>query len=156
MALLVSCGTDSTGGDFARPLGRSVEFGERAVDAVRREICEELGSAFEPPTLLGVTENRFKLDGVGHEVIFAFVGTLADVTLYDRSEMPILDMQGLCAQWWIPDGSARLVPEGIAELLELAQEVLRAKLLAEIVSRGVRDLRVGSGMSLMLDDGARR
>jgi ADP-ribose pyrophosphatase YjhB (NUDIX family) len=120
-ALLVSQGTNSTGGDYVRLLGGSIEFGESAADAVQREIREELGSELESPRLLGVLENRFELDGVpGHEVLFVFFGTLSDPSLYDMKEIPILDVPGLCAHWWIPGQTPQLVPAGLADLLDLA------------------------------------
>jgi ADP-ribose pyrophosphatase YjhB (NUDIX family) len=117
-ALLVSQGTNSTGGDFVRPLGGSIEFGECAVDAVQREIREELGTELESPELLGVLENRFELDGdLGHEVLFVFSGTLSHESLYERNEIPILDVPGLNAQWWTPGQSPRLVPDDLTSLL---------------------------------------
>jgi len=42
---------------FLRPLGGSVEFGETAVDAIRREIREELHAEIADPVLLGVLES---------------------------------------------------------------------------------------------------
>jgi 8-oxo-dGTP pyrophosphatase MutT (NUDIX family) len=120
-ALLVSPGTNSTGGDFVRLLGGSIEFGESAVNAVQREMREELGSELESPGLLGVMENRFELDGVpGHEVLFVFSGTLSTASLYTMEEIPILDVPGLRARWWIPGQAPRLVPAGLTDLLELA------------------------------------
>ena len=44
---------------FFRPHGGAVEFGERAVDALRREIREELGAEIQNPVQLGVLENLF-------------------------------------------------------------------------------------------------
>jgi len=117
----VTRGTNTTGGDFVRLLGGSIEFGESAVDAVRREFREEVGSELESLRLLGVLENRFELDGVpGHEVIFVFLGELSDRPLYDFDEIPILDVPGLCAVWWVPGGAPRLVPPALTELLERA------------------------------------
>ena len=117
-ALLVSQGTNSTGGDFVRPLGGSIEFGESAVDAVQREIREELGTGLEFPKLLGVLENRFELDGdPGHEVLFVFSGAPSDESLYERTEIPILDVPGLSARWWTPSQSPRLVPDALTDLL---------------------------------------
>jgi hypothetical protein len=72
----------------------------------------------ESPELLGVLENRFELDGdPGHEVPFVFSGTLSDESLYERNEIPILDVPGLNAQWWTLGQSPRLVPDDLTSLL---------------------------------------
>jgi ADP-ribose pyrophosphatase YjhB (NUDIX family) len=65
--------------DFHRLVGGSVELGELAVDAVVREIAEELGTTLLAPRLLGVLENRFVYEGEpGHEIVFVYAGELAD------------------------------------------------------------------------------
>ena len=65
------------GAEFHRPLGGTVELGERSLDAAIREIREELGATFVPESLLGVVETIFELDGeVGHEIDFLYVGSL--------------------------------------------------------------------------------
>jgi ADP-ribose pyrophosphatase YjhB (NUDIX family) len=62
--ILVSDGVDpKTGSPYCRPLGGSIEFGERAQEAVVREIREELGVEIREVRLLGVLENLFTLDG---------------------------------------------------------------------------------------------
>src|SRR4029077_20578498 len=83
-SMLVGENTDPTTGVlFHRPLGGSVEFGERAVDAIVREIREELGCGLVEPVLLGVIENRFSYDGEpGHDVVFVFEGALDDPDIY--------------------------------------------------------------------------
>ena len=64
---------------FHRLVGGGVELGERAVDAVVREIYEELGTTLREPRLLGVLENIFVHEGeAGHEVVFVYAGELAD------------------------------------------------------------------------------
>lgn len=63
------------GSEFHRLLGGKVEFGELAVDAVARELDEELGIRFGDPRLLTVLENVFMFDGrPGHEVVFVYTG----------------------------------------------------------------------------------
>jgi len=112
-AVLVSEGENSSGGRYARPLGGSVEFGESAAEAVQREMTEELGCRLLDPLLLTVVENRFVLDEApGHEIVFVFGGRLADESLYQQDEIPVLDVPGLLALWWRPETrSSRLVPD---------------------------------------------
>lgn len=65
--------------DFHRLVGGSVELGERSIDAVVREVGEELGTTLREPRLLGVLENVFVFEGEpGHEVVFLYAGELAD------------------------------------------------------------------------------
>ena len=65
--------------EFHRLVGGSVELGELAVDAVVREIGEELGTRLCEPRLLGVLENLFLYEGEpGHEIVFVYAGELAD------------------------------------------------------------------------------
>lgn len=67
------------GEEFNRPLGGGVELGERAQDAVVREIAEELGATFRPESLLAILENLFEHHGrPGHEIVFVYAGTLAE------------------------------------------------------------------------------
>lgn len=59
---------------FYRPLGGGVEFGERAEDAARRELIEEIALPVEVRACLGVTENLFTYQGrQGHEVAFEYL-----------------------------------------------------------------------------------
>jgi ADP-ribose pyrophosphatase YjhB (NUDIX family) len=119
-ALLVSEGEDGSSDGFARMLGGHVEFGELAVDALRREFREELDCDVADISLVTVMENRFVLNGVaGHEVIFVFGCDLADASLYEREAIPILDVPGLEAVWWSPrTHRSRLVPAGLSAVID--------------------------------------
>ncbi len=78
-AHLVQRGSDATTTptDFHRLLGGHVEFGEAALDAVRREILEETAAELQDPRRLGVLENRFVYeDQPGHEIVFVYSGSL--------------------------------------------------------------------------------
>lgn len=62
------------GDAFYRPVGGGINFGERAVDALHREVREELNRRVEVVDRLGVSENIFELDGEpGHQLMFEFV-----------------------------------------------------------------------------------
>ena len=78
--VLLAEGHDSVKGEtFYRPLGGEVEFGERASEAVKRELAEETGLAIDVVAPLGVVENLFTFEGQpGHEVVFEFVARIAD------------------------------------------------------------------------------
>jgi ADP-ribose pyrophosphatase YjhB (NUDIX family) len=73
-------GEDPTGDRvFHRLIGGSVELGERAAEAIVREVAEELRATLVEPELLGVVENVFTYDGeLGHEIVFVYAGRLAE------------------------------------------------------------------------------
>ena len=101
--ILVSFGVDPrTGGRYARTLGGAIEFGERAEDAIRREMREELGVDILNPRLLGVLENIFELLGHRHhEIIFVFDAVFADTTLYDRSALQVNESACIEPATWV-------------------------------------------------------
>src|SRR5580765_5113979 len=77
---------------YCRPPGGAIEFGERAADALRREIREEVHAEIAEPTLLGVLENTFQLEGVPkHELVFVFQAAFTDEALYQLAELPLFE-----------------------------------------------------------------
>ena len=91
-ALLVSEPVSGPDPLFQRPLGGHVEFGEYALDTVRREFREEIGQELTDVRLLGVLENIFGWrGGTEHEVVFIFVAAFASVAAYEVQEQRILD-----------------------------------------------------------------
>jgi ADP-ribose pyrophosphatase YjhB (NUDIX family) len=105
-----------------RPLGGSIEFGERAVDALRREFAEEVGLAIAEPTLLTVLENLYSHHGAtGHEIVFVFEARLADDIHYSRAAFSF-DDGGVRKVRWVAlahflRGVAELFPAGLLERL---------------------------------------
>jgi 8-oxo-dGTP pyrophosphatase MutT (NUDIX family) len=87
--LLVYEGVDRVSGQrIHRPLGGGIEFGEHAIEAVRRELIEELGAELTNVGLLGVLENVFGWEGrPHHEIAFVFAADLVDRTFYERDEL---------------------------------------------------------------------
>ena len=80
---LVFKARSQAGTEFNRPLGGSVELGERSLDAVVREIREELDATFVPEGLLGIVENIFELDGeLGHDIVFSISDRSPSATSY--------------------------------------------------------------------------
>ena len=110
--------------DFLRPLGGSVEFGETAVEAIRREMREELHAEISNPVQLGVLESIFTCRGEqGHEVVAVFDAKLVDRTLYDMERVPLFE------EVWGSEArgidlteplEVPLYPEGLAALLGAA------------------------------------
>ena len=128
--ILVPEGYDSTKEQpfYYRPLGGGIEFGEYAGEAVRREIREEIGAEVVNLEYLGVLENIFTLEGeIGHEIVFVYLAEFRDGAMYETSSIYGKDdtkdgsIQSLEALWKpiteFQSGQARLVPEGLLELL---------------------------------------
>lgn len=125
--ILVAHGFDVAKGEhFVRPLGGQVEFGERAADAVRREIREELQAEIDQAQLLGVLENLFVYGGApGHEIVFVFDAKFREPSFYRQKEIPIAEDVWLGPATWeslstLSSGGTSLYPEGLLSLL-LAQ-----------------------------------
>lgn len=116
---------------FHRPLGGSIELGERSREAVIREIGEELGATLVDPELLGVLENIFTIEGeLGHEVVFVYVGRLAEPDVVPPAGRSFVDTDEHGAPgdegWveWRPvsgDPAIPLFPDGLQELLVPAE-----------------------------------
>jgi ADP-ribose pyrophosphatase YjhB (NUDIX family) len=121
-ALFVCEDEDGSADGYARPPGGSVEFGELAQEALRREFREEFGCGLTGVSLLTVLENRFDLNGVaGHEVDFVFRAEFADPSFYERESIQILDHPDMYTTWWSPaTHRSRLVPAGLADVLTSA------------------------------------
>jgi 8-oxo-dGTP pyrophosphatase MutT (NUDIX family) len=107
-----------------RPLGGGVEFGERSIDAIAREIREELGLPIRNPRLLGTLESLFTYLGKpGHEVVQVYDAEFEDPAVYEKPWLEGQETNGetFRAVWRDSAGLARkgvLVPEGLYELLQ--------------------------------------
>ena len=108
---------------FYRPLGGEIEFGERAEDAARREIREEIGAEIRDLRLLFVCENIFTFLGeTGHELVWTFEGTFEDPSYTACEVVPCLEGDAPFEAHWVPlevfeRGEAPLYPDGLLDAL---------------------------------------
>ena len=108
---------------FYRPLGGGIEFGERAEDAARRELREEIGAELTDVRLLGTFENLFTFQGKpGHELIWLFEARFTDDALYARDVLIANEFGSKFEVHWVPvetflRGEAPLYPDGLISLL---------------------------------------
>ncbi len=94
---------------YLRLLGGHVEFGERAAEALAREIMEEISADCVVGPLLEVVENSFTHEGEpGQEVVFLFAAFLSDPEFYARERIPMHEPDKDKVATWTP----------IADLLE--------------------------------------
>ena len=109
---------------FYCPPGGGIEFGERAIDAVQREVLEELQVELRDVELLGVLESIFTYDDCpGHELVFGARAT--DPTIYERDEITGEENGQPMPTRWIAleqfgNGTLRLYPHGLFDLLRTA------------------------------------
>ncbi len=113
------------GQTFYRPLGGAIEFGEYSVDAIKRELSEELGATVVDLRYLGTLENVFTHDGrTGHEIVMIYDGAFADRSLYKRPFIEGVEDDGLSFRAvWVnladcaSPAAPPVYPTGLLELL---------------------------------------
>ncbi|WP_242310522.1 NUDIX hydrolase [Bacillus cereus group sp. BfR-BA-01331] len=109
---------------YYRPLGGSIELGEKSAHTVIREFQEELHTEVEITNYLGCLENIFHLDGeIGHEIIQLYSLRLLDTSLYEMEKMNIQDEQTVSYAKWIPitafiQKGKVLYPDGILNYIQ--------------------------------------
>jgi len=109
---------------YYRPVGGSIELGEKSAHTVIREYKEELHTEVEIINYLGCLENIFHLDGeIGHEIIQLYSLRLLDTSLYEMEKMNIQDEQIISYAKWIPitafiQGRKVLYPDGILNYIQ--------------------------------------
>ena len=108
---------------YYRPLGGGIEFGETGVEAVIREIREEIGAELIDVRFLRSLENIFTNDRQrGHEIVLLHEARLADESLYRRDIIEAKEDDGAAfrAVWRSLGSFSRnspLFPDGLLEIL---------------------------------------
>ncbi len=109
---------------FYRPLGGTIEFGEPAREALKRELQEEIGAEVTNLRYLGVLENLFTHEGkLGHEIVLTYEGDFVDKSFYEADAVPAQEEDGVrfIARWKplreFREGKAPLYPDGLLHLL---------------------------------------
>ncbi len=109
---------------FYRPLGGTIEFGEPAREAVKRELQEEIGAEVTNLQYLGALENFFTHEGeLGHEIVLVYEGDFVDKSFYEADAVPAQEENGLrfIARWKplreFREEEAPLYPDGLLHLL---------------------------------------
>jgi ADP-ribose pyrophosphatase YjhB (NUDIX family) len=122
--ILVAEGFDSIKQQtFYRPLGGTIEFGERSDETIRRELLEEIKAEVTGLRLLGVLENIFVYEAEkGHEIVLVYDGQFADRSLYKKTMIPGDEFGSPFRAIWVElnelgPGKPPLYPVGLVELL---------------------------------------
>ncbi len=109
---------------YHRPLGGTVEFGERSDQAVIREIREEINAEVIDLRYLGTIENIFIYEGnKGHELVQVYDGRFADESLYEKTIIQGVEKASPFRAVWVDlektgNGQPPLYPTGLVELLQ--------------------------------------
>ncbi len=110
---------------FYRPLGGGIDFGERSIDTVVREMKEELRAEVCNLRYLGTLENIFISNGQrGHEIVLVYQADFADSTFYAQESPEAYEDDGspIKVLWKNPNvltgSDTPLYPDGLLELLE--------------------------------------
>ena len=120
--LLVREYQTAKGKRFYRPLGGAIHFGERGVDAVRREIREEIGEEIKNVRHLGTVENIFEREGQpAHWIVLLFEAEFVDRSRYASESIDGVEGDGERIEaHWIDLGQplrGPVYPDGLLDLL---------------------------------------
>ena len=112
---------------FYRPLGGTIEFGERSDETIRRELMEEIKAEVTDLRYIGLLENFFIYAGEkGHEIILVYDGQLVDRSLYEKTVITGDELGSPIRAVWVDlddrgPGKPPLYPTGLVELLQKNQ-----------------------------------
>ncbi|NOU91815.1 NUDIX domain-containing protein [Paenibacillus sp. LMG 31456] len=111
-----------------RPVGGTLEYGEKSMETVAREVWEEIGAGLTNLRFLKVIENVFKVKPhgleIGHTIDFIYEADLVDKSLYSKSLIEGVEGTEKFRVLWISlhefkgTNKYHLVPDGLLELLE--------------------------------------
>lgn len=124
-SILVAEGYDSVKNDYYyRPIGGGIEYGEKSLAAIIREVYEEISTEIINTTYLGTLENIFTFNGeLGHEIVMVYKAEFKDETYYNMDTfIGREDDESVFLLKWIPmsefrSSKLRLVPDGILDLM---------------------------------------
>jgi 8-oxo-dGTP pyrophosphatase MutT (NUDIX family) len=109
---------------FYRPLGGSIEFGERGSECVVRELREEMNAEVKDLVYQGTLENIFVYNGQpGHEIVLVYQGKFVDPYFYELESVKCRnDGKEFLARWKpmseFRERRASLYPDGLLDFLE--------------------------------------
>lgn len=122
MTFVVKMPNSVKGDDYYRPIGGSVEYGETSLNAVKREVMEELHTRIEVTGEPLILENLFTCEGkFGHEIDYIYPSIFIDSQFYEDRPYELVEADGCVFQaMWISrenclSGKLRLVPEVLLE-----------------------------------------
>lgn len=111
-------------GKFHRPIGGTIELGEKSSETIIREYSEEIAVDVKIKRYIACLENIFRIDGdIGHEITQIYLLEFIDRTLYQKEIFKVVEGNKTTFARWIPledimTGEKVLFPDGLTELLQ--------------------------------------
>ena len=111
-------------GIYYRPLGGTIEYGEKSNETIIREYKEEIGVDVEIVSYMSCLENIFTIGvTIGHEIIQVYLVKFKETTLYKHESFKIVEDSKFAYAKWIPikdiiESKKTLYPNGLIELLQ--------------------------------------
>jgi 8-oxo-dGTP pyrophosphatase MutT (NUDIX family) len=111
-------------GFYYRPIGGTIELGERSNETLVREFTEELGVEVFVSRYISCIENIFKIDeNIGHEITQLYFVDFIDKNLYLKEHFTISEGNKITHAKWISkeeifSGEKVLYPNGLTEILK--------------------------------------
>ena len=111
-------------GKYYRPIGGTIELGEKSSETIIREFNEEIAVDIIIKSYIGYLENIFNIDGeIGHEIIQIYLVEFIDQNLYHKESFKVIEGRKTTYTKWVSieeimNGKKTLFPNGLTELLE--------------------------------------
>ncbi|MGO4495009.1 NUDIX hydrolase [Paenibacillus sp. 2RAB27] len=117
-------------GFYYRPIGGTIELGERSDEALLREFNEEMGVEVIIVRYITCLENIFRIDDhIGHEITQIYVVDFKDKSLYEKEHFTVVEGDKVTYAKWVSkeelvSGDKILYPNGLTDLLRLPSQLV--------------------------------
>ncbi|MGE8206774.1 NUDIX hydrolase [Heyndrickxia sp. NPDC080065] len=111
-------------GYYYRPIGGTIEFGEKSDETLAREFKEELGVEIVINRYISCLENIFKIDeNVGHEITQIYAVNFKNENLYEKEFFTVSEGDKVTYAKWVPieeliTGQKVFYPNGLTDLIK--------------------------------------
>jgi 8-oxo-dGTP pyrophosphatase MutT (NUDIX family) len=111
-------------GYYYRPIGGTIEFGEKSDETLVREFKEELDAEIIVNRHITCLENIFYIDeNIGHEITQIYVVDFKNESLYEKEDFSVVEGNTVTHARWIAkeeilSGNKVLYPNGLADILK--------------------------------------
>ncbi|WP_019637994.1 NUDIX hydrolase [Paenibacillus fonticola] len=110
-------------GYYYRPIGGTIELGEKSNETLIREFHEELGIEVIIKRYITCLENIFRIDeNIGHEITQIYLVDFKDTKLYNKERFTLVEGEKTTSAKWLKideilSGKKILYPNGLTDVL---------------------------------------